>query len=283
MKRILTLLLALCLSFGLLSGCSDPVPPAIQAGLPGAYVAGHLSGMKVGYVGGLSDPELIKTESRGAKLKKFSSVEKAVAALKEGKLYAVVLPQMQADAVLSENADLAQLLGKIADLAYRIPNYYEGDNADHDILMQVDATLSQLKGTGGYQTLLDRYINGDPDAVDAIELNVGDTDRVLTVGVYTDFKPFAYKSKSGNIVGFAVEFANEVAKKWHSDIELIEYTDSDALYADSKEGKVMLALGPYVEDPEVPDAFAFSSPYFDASQVILMKAADVGSFSETEY
>lgn len=276
MKRILTLLLALCLSFGLLSGCSDPTPPAIELGLPGAYVAGHLKGMSVGYVDTLSDAELIKEETRGAKLKKYSAVEDAVTALKDGKLYAVVLPQMQADAVLEANTDLGQVIGKVADLAYCIPNYYAGEDADEDILMQVDATLSQLKGTDAYQILIDRYITGDPDAVEAIEFNKGDKDRVLTVGVYTDFKPFAYKSTSGHVVGFAVEFVNAVAKKWHADLEVIEYTDSDALYTDAQEGKVMLAVGPYVEDPSAPDAFAFSNTYFDASQVIVMRKADIG-------
>ncbi|MBQ3054658.1 MAG: transporter substrate-binding domain-containing protein [Oscillospiraceae bacterium] len=276
MKRILALMLTLCVLCSLLAGCTRPTPPAEQLGLPGAFVATHLKGMDVGYVEGLTDPEIITEKTRGAKLKKYDSVEDLVSALKKKKLYAIVLPQVQASTVLAENTEFAQLLENLTNAAYCIPNYYEGTDSDEDILMQVDATLSLLKGTDAYQILLDRYIFGNPDDVTAIELNEGDTGRTLTVGVYTDFKPFAYKSKTGNLVGFAVEFVNAVAANRRSDIEFFAYDDADALYADSKAGKVDLAIGPFVKDPEAPDEFAFSAPYFDASQVALLLVEDTG-------
>jgi len=276
MKRMLAFLLALCIFCSLLVSCSPSTPPAEQLGLPGAYVATHLKGMKVGYVEGLSDPDAITEKTRGAKMKKYDSIEDLVSALKKKKVYAIVLPQVQANTVLEENSEFAQLLETLSDAAYCIPNYYSGTDADEDILMQVDATLSLLKGTDGYQILMDRYINGNPDDVTAVEFNKGDTGRTLTVGVYTDFKPFAYKSKTGNLVGFAVEFLNAVAETRRSDINFIEYTDSDALYTDSKNGKVDLAIGPFVKDPEAPDEFAFSAPYFDASQVALLLIEDTG-------
>lgn len=276
MNRILALMLTLCIFCGLLAGCSDPIPPAEQLGLPGAYVTAHLKGMKVGYIDGMTDPEMLTEKTRGANLKKYDSLEDLANALKKGKVYAIVLPQVHATKLLQENSDFAQLLENFTNEAYCIPNYYAGTDADEDILMHVDATLSLLKGTDGYQILLDRYIFGNPDDVTAIELNEGDTDRTLTVGIYTDFKPFAYTSKTGNLVGFAVEFANAVAEKRRSDIEFFAYDDADALYADSKAGKFDLAIGPFVADPEAPDEFSFSAPYFDASQVALLKVEDTG-------
>jgi len=276
MKRILAFLLTLCILATLLVGCTDPIPPAEQLGLPGAYVTAHLKGMNVGYIDGMTDTEMLTEKTRGAKLKKYDSLEDLANALKKGKVYAIVLPQEYANKLLQENSDFAQLLENFTNEAYCMPNYYAGTDADEDILMHVDATLSLLKGTDGYQILMDRYIFGNPDDVTAIELNKGDTDRTLTVGVYTDFKPFAYKSKTGNLVGFAVEFANAVATKRRSDIEFFAYDDPDALYADSKAGKFDLAIGPFTEDPEAPDEFSFSAPYFDASQVALLKVEDTG-------
>ena len=52
--------------------------------------------------------------------------------------------------------------------------------------------------------------------------------------------------------------------------------DAEKLYQDSKDDKVMLAIGPFTEETDVPENFYFSKPYFDASQVIIMRDADVG-------
>ncbi len=280
MKRILALALTACISFTMLAGCSDPIPPAEKAGLPGAFLISHLEGMKVGYMDGLSDADLIREESRGAKLKKYTSLEKMVSDIKDGKLYAAVLPQVYADDVLSENLDLAQMLQKLNEGAYSFTNCYKGPEDDYDILMQADATLSLLKGTGEYDTLLDRYIYGNPDDVEEVELTDPNSDHTLTVGVYPDFKPFAYTSKSGNLVGFAVEFANEVAKTWNSNIEFMVYDDAEKLYQDSKDDKVMIAIGPFTKTEDVPEDFYFSKPYIDVSQVVIMRDDNVGKIPQ---
>lgn len=276
MKRFFSLLLATVLSLGLLAGCAEQVPPAEKAGLPGAYLVKHLQGMKVGYLENLSDPELIKEKSNGAKLKKYTDQEDLVKDLKTGKLYAAVLPQTQAKSILKTNHDLSQMIELVEGGKYCLTNNYTGPKNDYDIIMQADATLSLLKGTGVYQQLLDRYIYGNPDDVDSIDLVENNADHTLYVGVYSDFKPFAYKSKSGNLVGFAVEFVNEIARNWESNIEFLAYDDPEQLYQDSKDDKIMLAIGPFVQEAEVPETFFFSEPYFDASQVVIMRDDNVG-------
>lgn len=280
MKRIFALLVTVCIAFSMLAGCSDPIPPAEKAGLNGAFLISHLEGMKVGYMKDLSDPDLIREESRGAKLKKYTSLEKLVEDVKDGKLYAAVLPQIYATNILSENRDLAQMLQKLEEGAYSFTNRYTGPEEDYDILMQADATLSLIKGNGEYDVLLDRYIYGDPDDVEEIELNSATSGRTLTVGVYPNFKPFAYTSKSGNLVGLAVEFANAVAKTWDSNIEFFVYDDAEKLYEDSKNDKVMIAIGPFTKTEDVPEDFYFSKPYIDMSQVVIMRDDNVGKIPQ---
>lgn len=276
MKRLLSLLFAASLTFGLLAGCAEQIPPAEKMGFPGAYLVKHLEGMKVGYVENLSDPELIKEASNGAKLKKYSSQEDMAKDLNDEKIYAAVLPQMQADAVLKENRNLSQLFESITDGKYCLTNNYTGPETDYDIILQADATLSLLKGNGVYQQLLDRYIYGNPDEVDSVALVENNSDHTLTVGVYSDFKPFAYESSSGNLVGLAVELVNEIARNWEANLEFFVYDDPDQLYQDSKDDKIMLAIGPFVPKTDVPETFFFSKPYFDASQVVIMNDNDVG-------
>ncbi|MBE6915974.1 MAG: transporter substrate-binding domain-containing protein [Ruminococcaceae bacterium] len=280
MKRIVALFMTACIAFSMLAGCSDPIPPAEKVGLNGAFLISHLEGMKVGYMEGFSDPDVIKEGSRGAKLKKYTSLEKLAQDVKDGKLYAAVLPQVYADDVLSENRDLAQMLQKLEEGAYSFTNCYKGPEEDYDILMQADATLSLIKGNGDYQVLLDRYIYGNPDDVEEIELNSATTGRTLTVGIYPNFKPFAYKSKSGNLVGFAVEFANAVAKTWDSNIEFFVYDDADELYQDSKDDKVMIAIGPFTKTDDVPEDFYYSKPYIDMSQVVILRDDNVGKIPQ---
>ena len=118
------------------------------------------------------------------------------------------------------------------------------------------------------------------DDVEEIELYTTTTDRTLTVGVYPDFKPYAYTSKSGNLVGFAIEFANAVAKSLDANIEFMVYDDTETLSQDSQDDKIMLAIGPFTKSEEVPEDFYFSKAYLDMSQVVIMRDDNVGKIPE---
>mgnify|MGYP001353871771 CR=1 FL=1 len=284
MKRITALLLTFCLMACLFSACNNQTPTDQQepsgdgsgSALSGAYLLSDLKNAPIGVVKGITDPTLVKEKLATEIVISFDSVDEAVKALKEKKVFAIALVKDKANTVLENNPDLSPLLQNLKDAAYVIPNAYSGEyTPDKDVLLRVDSTLSELRGNGGYDALVARYFTGDPDAVGKVIFNTADTGRVLTVGVSPDWKPFSYKNSAGDLVGFGVEIANAVAKKWKATIKFVEYPRDQLLKAASDE-KVMLAIGPITETKDVPDTVAFSKPYYDETQMLILNDADAG-------
>lgn len=93
-------------------------------------------------------------------------------------------------------------------------------------------------------------------------------DKVLKVGMESDFRPFTY-TENGENKGFEVELWNEIAGKAGIRYELVPM-ESRELAPALKSGKVDLAIAGMTVNKARKDELAFSDPYFQTGLVMLI-------------
>lgn len=97
------------------------------------------------------------------------------------------------------------------------------------------------------------------------------TPGTLTVCTHLSYKPFEY-TENGQTVGFDMDVVNAVAQRLHAKVAVvdIEWASivSGAVYASRR---CDISVGGATITPERQKAVDFSDPYFDASQVLLVK------------
>ncbi len=97
----------------------------------------------------------------------------------------------------------------------------------------------------------------------------------LTMGTNATFPPFEYiGGSSGNeVMGFDIELAKIIAEKLGKTLK-IEDIDFDALIPALQSGKIDMILSGMTITEERRANVAFSNPYYEASQVVLIRTDD---------
>lgn len=280
MKKIsLVLVLGIVLTL-LLCGCTDNTTPG-----QGYILLSDLDGAKIGIVEGITEEALVEEGIPNAKLKSFATVEDGAEALRNKKIKALILDPQNAKKHLKGDSDFVVMLQKLVDKEYMAATFVQDYKDGDSFLLEIDATLSKLKYTGEYDVLFEKYFNAEAPETADFTYNEGKVvGRVLHVGVAEDNAPFSYKDKDGKYIGFDVEFANEVAKTWGAKLEIKAYPKEKLLDA-TKSGEVKMVLGglTVADDKEKNDWMLFSQSYYDASQLVILNAEDVGEVAATGY
>jgi len=110
-----------------------------------------------------------------------------------------------------------------------------------------------------------------PDGLDRV-LESG----VLRVGMDASFPPFEYVDEGRGLVGFDVDLAREVAARLGVEAQFVANLPYDGLYDALTAGRVDVAISALYVDPSRTAAFAYSAPYFDAGQVLVVAEGTEG-------
>jgi ABC-type amino acid transport substrate-binding protein len=94
---------------------------------------------------------------------------------------------------------------------------------------------------------------------------------VLRVGVLPGRLPFVFLNREGNLVGFDVELAQELAQDLGAKLEVVELENAEALPAALAAGRVDLAMSGIAVTPERAGAMLFSEPYLDETLAFVVK------------
>lgn len=105
--------------------------------------------------------------------------------------------------------------------------------------------------------------------------SLGSPEDTLVVGTSTPFPPFEFKNEAGEVVGFDIDLAREVAKALGLKLEIRDLSGPvigfDALIPTLGSGGVdMIAAGMSINS-ERTEYVDFSIPYYDANQGILVR------------
>ncbi len=227
---------------------------AAQRGTTGQLIAEDLLGDK--------KAELLTT---------YEKYVDAVAALRQGKIRAVVMDEMPAKRFVKEIDGLA-----IMDEPLSVESYAIGfKKGNSELVSQVNKILSEMKSDGTMDAIFAKYIGGDYSSVKPgdIDLNKNAKNGKLYVGTEAGFAPYELRVGNG-FIGIDVEMCAHIAKKLDKELVIINM-NFDALPTAVSTGKVdMICAGMTVTD-ERKENMDFSEDYVTgAKQVALVREDD---------
>ncbi|MGQ4892459.1 MAG: basic amino acid ABC transporter substrate-binding protein [Candidatus Njordarchaeia archaeon] len=95
--------------------------------------------------------------------------------------------------------------------------------------------------------------------------------KVLVMGTSADFPPFEYVAENGTIIGFDIDIAKYIAKKWGYKLEIKDIS-FDGLIPALQAGQIDMIVAALTITPERQQSVDFSKPYYNATQAILIRA-----------
>ena len=95
--------------------------------------------------------------------------------------------------------------------------------------------------------------------------------QVLRVGMDASFPPFEAVAADGSLVGFDVDLAREVSQRLGVEPHFVANLPYDGLYDALTAGRVDVVISALVVNPARTADFAYSSPYFDAGHVLVVR------------
>lgn len=193
----------------------------------------------------------------------------AIAALRQGKVRAVIMDEAPAQRFLKSVENLAVMHEPLSEESYAI-GFKKGNT---ELREQVDAALAEMKADGTLAAIMEKY-NGDFSVKpEDIDLNKGASGGKLIMGTEAGFAPYELKVGSGYI-GIDIEMAAGIAKRLNREL-VIENMNFDALPMAVASGKVdMICAGITVTEDRRKN-MDFSDNYVEgARQVVVVRADD---------
>lgn len=109
-------------------------------------------------------------------------------------------------------------------------------------------------------------------------LSCGKKEEFLTIGANDMFPPFVYIGDNGyEMVGFDIEFAKEIAKAQGLELKVINMS-FDQLIPSVENGTIDMAICSITITEARGEIIDFSDPYYEASQVALVRKEDFSLF-----
>ena len=99
---------------------------------------------------------------------------------------------------------------------------------------------------------------------------------VLRVGMDASFPPFETIAADGMPVGFDVALAQELSQRLGVEVQFVANLPYDGLYDALAVDRVDVVISALVVNPARTADFAYSTPYFDAGQVLVVREGESG-------
>lgn len=197
----------------------------------------------------------------------FAQYADAITALKQGKVDATIMDGLPAEKILLQQPDLRILPESLSSEAYAIA--FAKDNS---ALKQVaDEVIAELKEKESIKAWVEAFQHNEEEAAQTLDYNATATGGELVMGTEAGFAP--YESKLGDkIVGVDVALAQAIAKKLNKKLLIVDMS-FDALIPAVQSGKVDLVVAGMTITAEREQQVLFSTPYFDAKQVVVVRGS----------
>jgi len=105
-------------------------------------------------------------------------------------------------------------------------------------------------------------------------------DGVMRVAIDASYPPFEYIDEAGTLVGYDIDLAHELARRFGVDVEFV-IISFDGLYDALQVERVDLILSALPFDLRLTEDVAYSHSYFNAGQMLVVRESE-GSISSTE-
>ncbi len=92
----------------------------------------------------------------------------------------------------------------------------------------------------------------------------------LRVAMDPSLEPFEFVDQQGRTVGFDVDLAKQIGARMGVEVQFVT-TSYDGLYDALTAGRADIILSALYPDPSLTHAFAFSPPYFQAGEMLIVR------------
>lgn len=259
MKKILTVMVCLMLAAGLMAGCSNGTKYKIgvQSGTTGQfYIAGDKEWGFEGFA--------------NIQLNKFSNAGLAVQDMLNGNLDAVVVDEGPAGELVKANKGIKRIDIKLTDEQYA----FGVDKNNAELLAKVNEFINKAMDDGTIEGIMNKYFN-DSEEIKGIESAKQDNDRAdqqLVVATNAQFPPFEY-TLGDKYAGIDIEIAAALAEYLGMEL-VIQNMDFDSVVTSVGKNGVDIAMAGLTVNDTRKKSVNFSESYYQASQMVLVKADD---------
>ena len=267
-KKMFCLIIMVIISASLFTGCntakvSKTIEPTIKS-------KADLTNKRIGVQQGTTGDTLVTKDYTGAQISRYNKAVDAAVDLKNGKIDAIVLDALPSKKIVEKNPDLMVLSEELTKEEYAIAV----KKGNSELLTSINKTLERIKKDGKYDSFVNAFMPLDESQKIVLPARAKTNFKTtLKMGTNAEFEPFEYRQGT-NVIGFDVEVANEIAADKGENLK-IEDMAFDSLIATLDTGKIdMVVAGLSVTD-ERKQHVDFSEPYFNASQVIIVKNPNV--------
>ncbi len=155
---------------------------------------------------------------------------------------------------------------------------YGVNKNDAELLATVNTVLAELKANGKLNEIVNKYFSGDTENIKTFSAGTEDASKnQLIVATNTPFSPFEYKI-GDKYCGIDIEIAAIIAEKMNAEL-VIKDMNFDAVLTAVETGKADIVMAGLTVSPEREEQVTFSDTYYEASQVVIVKAGDT-TFAE---
>lgn len=251
--------LALVAATVLLSSCGGPKSAAITK----LDDANHA---RIGVMTGATGEAIAHTRFPQAEIKSFDDVMNAVAAIQSGQLDAIVTAYPTAFQIAKKNSELRLVAEALSEEDTSIGLRKNSG----DLLPSVNQAIAELKSDGVLADMRKRWFKADLGPYEDPDIPLPTQGKPLRIGVSATREPFSFVDKNGRVTGHDGELARRVAAKLHRPIEFSDMKFL-ALIPALQSGKVDLIITGMTGTAERKKFIDFSDPYFESSQVLLVR------------
>jgi len=202
------------------------------------------------------------TDETGAEVVRYDENTLAFQALNIGDVDAAVADAPTAAEIIQANPEMRL---RLVEGVYTEEQYGIAVNKDRpDLLAAINRGLAAVRASSRYDEIYDKYFG-----IEVEEVDLG----TITVGMNAEYPPFEYVDEDGNIVGFDPELIQAIADAEGFEIEIVN-TRWDGIFVALAAGEFDAVISAATITEERAEMVNFSDPYFEAGQVIVVRADD---------
>ena len=221
---------------------------------------------RIGVTTGSIGEAIAKARYPQAQIKSFDDVMDAVAAQKSGQLDAIIAAYPTLFHIAKKNPELMLL----SDALDREPAAIAVRKDNPELLAAVNQAIAELEADGTLAAMKKRWFKEDLSPYEEPAIEVPREGKPLRIAVSATREPLSFVDKDGRVTGHDGELARRIAAKLHRPIEFSNMKWM-ALIAALQSGKADMILTGMTMTDERKKFVAFSQPYFDNAQMMLVR------------
>ena len=256
--------MASVMALSLLAGCGSDSGKDAASASPAASVKpavtkkDDLANARIAVQESTTGDIYVTDEYPDAKISRFKSALDAGMDLKNGKVDAFVIDELPAKTIVDEEFTKEE---------YAIAM----KKGNTELVNKVNDILAAMKADGRFETITKAFIENDEEALAKLKALPEPTgSETLIMGTNASFPPFEYRDDSGEVAGFDVEMAKEIARVLGMSFK-VEDMNFDSLPAAVSSGKITMAVAGMTVTDERKENVDFSDGYYTSTQVIMVQ------------